>query len=395
MGREMAGSLDSLREQNRTRVVATLRELGAASQAEIARRTGLSRTTVSSLVSELRSNGLVVDSRSDGNDAPAQAGRPPKLLSLGRPAGAAIGIDFGKRHLSVAAADLAHEILAEERRELDDGYDAHIGFDAAEKLVADVIDETGLRQNEIVGVGLGLPGPIHRTTGEVGSATIMPGWAGLAVAEEMGRRIGLPVHVDNDANLGALAEFYWGAGQGTNALVYLKVATGVGAGLVFDGHLYHGAGGTAGEIGHMTTDATGSLCRCGNRGCLETFAGAPAIVELLRSSLGEELTITEIAERADADDASCRRAMADAGRHIGHALADVCNLFNPGRVVVGGTVGQSCLTLREAMVEAVRERAIRSAANDVEIVPGVLGERAEVLGAVALFLGRTELRGAA
>ena len=142
----------------------------------------------------------------------------------------------------------------------------------------------------------------------------------------------------------------------------------------------------------MTTDESGPLCRCGNRGCLETFAGAPAIVELISSSLGEELTITQIAERADADDASCRRAMSDAGRHIGNALADVCNLFNPERVVVGGTVGQACRTLRDAMGEAVRQRAIRSAADDVEIVPGVLGERAEVLGAVALFLGRAETR---
>jgi predicted NBD/HSP70 family sugar kinase len=208
----------------------------------------------------------------------------------------------------------------------------------------------------------------------------------------MERRIGLSVHVDNDANLGALAELYWGAGRGADDLVYLKVATGVGAGLVFDGHLYYGAGGTAGEIGHMTTDESGPLCRCGNRGCLETFAGAPAIVELLRSSLGEELSITEIAARADGDDAGCRRAMADAGRHIGHALADVCNLFNPERIVVGGTLGQSCRTLRDAMGDAVRERAIRSAADDVEIVPGVLGERAEVLGAVALFLGRAEPR---
>jgi predicted NBD/HSP70 family sugar kinase/biotin operon repressor len=392
VGREPSGSLLSLREQNRDRVVETLRELGVASRAEIARRTGLSRSTVSSLVSELQAEGTVVDNSAEAGGSPAQAGRPPQMISLGRRAGAAIGIDFGKRHLAVAAADLSHEIIAEERQELAEGYDAATGFDTAQTLVAEVIDETGLEREELLGVGLGLPGPIHRVTGQVGSATILPGWVGLAVAEEMERRIGLPVHVDNDANLGALAELYWGAGQGADELIYLKVATGVGAGFVFGGRLFYGAGGTAGEIGHMTTDETGPLCRCGNRGCLETFAGAPAIVELIRSSLGEELAIGEIAERADADDASCRRAMADAGRHIGNALADVCNLFNPERVVVGGTVGQACRTLRDAMGEAVRQRAIRSAADDVEIVPGVLGERAEVLGAVALFLGRAEVR---
>jgi predicted NBD/HSP70 family sugar kinase len=242
----------------------------------------------------------------------------------------------------------------------------------------------------VIGTGLGLPGPVHRGTGRVGSTAILPAWGGLRVAEEMEQRLRLPVHVDNDANLGALAELFWGAGHGAGSLVYLKIATGIGAGLVIDRQLYYGAGGTAGEIGHLTIDEDGPLCRCGSRGCLETFAAAPAIVELLRSSLGHDLTIEEVVERAVAGDPGCWRAIADAGRHVGHAVATMCNLFNPERVVVGGSVGQARELLLAEMRDAVRRWAIASAAQDVEIVAGVLGERAEMLGALALVMHESE-----
>ena len=381
----------SLRQLNRGRVIEALRIAGVASRADVSRRTGLSRSTVSSLISEMADEGLVVD---HGGLSPAdhasQAGRPPKMIRLGRPAGAAVGIDLGKRHAAVAVADLGHTVLAESRRELDEGYDAGTGMDACAQLVDAVLQEGRVDRADVVGVGLGLPGPIHRETGQVGSTAILPGWGGVHVAEEMEGRLGLPVQVDNDANLGALAELFWGAGQGAESLVYLKVATGIGAGLVIDRKLFYGAGGTAGEIGHLTIDEDGPICRCGSRGCLETLAAAPAIVELLRSSLGHELTIEEVIERAVAGDPGCRRAIADAGRHVGHAVATMCNLVNPERVVVGGSVGLARELLLEEMRDAVRRWAIASAAEDAEIVAGVLGERAEVLGAVALVLSSAE-----
>jgi predicted NBD/HSP70 family sugar kinase len=210
------------------------------------------------------------------------------------------------------------------------------------------------------------------------------------VAEEMGNRLVLPVHVDNDANLGALAEFHWGAGRDASTLVYLKLATGIGAGLVIGGRLFHGAGGTAGEIGHTTIDEAGPICRCGNRGCLEMIAAAPAVVDLLRATRSEDLTIERVVELAADGDPGCQRAISDAGRHTGQAVANLCNLFNPERIVVGGSMGAAGEVLLGPMREAVRRRVIPSAAEDVEIVPGVLGDRAELLGAVALVLNEKE-----
>jgi predicted NBD/HSP70 family sugar kinase len=387
VGGESSGSLESLRERNRARVLDALRELGVGSRAAIARHTGLSRSTVSSIVGELQETGLVVD-RDDGNESEERrrGGRPPTLIALDRSAGVAVGIDFGKRHLAVAASDLSHTILAEAWQEMPEGYGSSSGLDGATDLVHEVLGSAGLDREAVIGVGLGLPGPINLATGTIGSSAILPGWVGVHVAAEMSERLGFPVLVDNDANLGALSELHWGAGRGSSNLAYLKVSTGIGAGLVIGGRLFRGAGGTAGEIGHTMIDETGPICRCGSRGCLETMAAAPAIVELLRPSLGDDLSAEDVLERAADGDPGCRRAIGDAGRYIGSALADLCNLVNPERIVVGGSIGACGDVLLDPMREAVRHRAIPSAGEDVEIVPSGLGNRAELLGTVALVL---------
>jgi predicted NBD/HSP70 family sugar kinase/biotin operon repressor len=385
---EQSGALGSLRESNRENVVRALQTLGVASRADIARWTGLSRSTVSSIVSELHSDGLVVDRQEGGREA-AGSGRPPALIALDPSAGFALGIDFGKRHLAVALADLTHEVLAERWIEMTDDYEAGEGMLTAAGLVERLVEESGADRGRVIGVGMGIPGPVQES-GMVGSSAILPGWAGTSPQERMEELLELPVRVGNDANLGALAEFTWGAGRGSCSVVYLKLATGIGAGIVIDGRLFEGAGGTAGEIGHTTIDETGDICRCGNRGCLETYAGAAAIASLLSRSFGEELDTEQVLSRAADGDPGCRRALADAGRHIGVAVANLCNLVNPERIVVGGSMGHAGALLLDPLTESVRLRAIPSAA-DVEIVPGELGERAELLGAVALVLQEASL----
>jgi predicted NBD/HSP70 family sugar kinase len=255
----------------------------------------------------------------------------------------------------------------------------------AAELVERVLERSGTDRERVLGVGMGIPGPVHEA-GLVGSSAILPGWAGTTPEAHMRELLEMPVHVGNDANLGAIAEFTWGAGQSVASFVYLKLATGIGAGIMLDGRLFEGVGGTAGEIGHTTIDETGDICRCGNRGCLETYAGAGAIASLLSRSFGEELDADAVVRRASEGDAGCRRALADAGRHIGVAVANLCNLVNPERIVVGGSMGRAGSLLLEPLRESVSMRAIPSAAEDVEIVPGELGERAELLGAVALVL---------
>jgi predicted NBD/HSP70 family sugar kinase/biotin operon repressor len=378
------GSAPSLRASNRLRVIQALQLLGVTSRADLARHTGLSRSTVSTIVAGLQAEGMVVDRDADGR-ATAGGGRPPVLIALDPSAGFAIGIDFGKRHLAVALADLSHRLVAEERREMPDDYDAEAGIDEAVGLVETVLEAAGADAGRLLGVGMGLPGPVHKS-GVVGSSAILPGWAGTHAAERMAERLSMEVWLANDANLGALAESIWGAGRDACGLVYLKLATGIGAGIIIDGRLFDGAGGTAGEIGHTSLDETGDICRCGSRGCLETYASGGAIAGLLSRSLGETLTLDDVLARVADGDPGCRRAFADAGRHIGASVADLCNLINPERIVVGGSMAGAGNVLLDPLREAVGLRAIPSAAEDVQIVPGELGERAELLGAVALVL---------
>src|SRR5919109_4903553 len=218
------GSAPSLRASNRLRVIQALQLLGVTSRADLARHTGLSRSTVSTIVAGLQAEGMVVDRDPDGRAAPG-GGRPPALIALDPRAGFAIGIDFGKRHLAVALADLSHQLLAEEWREMADDYDADEGVARAAELVELVVEHSGADAGRVLGVGMGLPGPVHRS-GVVGSSAILPGWAGTHAAELMGERLDMEVWLGNDANLGALAESTWGAGRDTGGLVFLKLAPG-------------------------------------------------------------------------------------------------------------------------------------------------------------------------
>lgn len=389
MPRRRAGSLSSLRELNRLRVLEVVRERGSVSRAEIAGETGLARSTVSTLVGELQRAGLVVE-QGEGRTGAAQAGRPPVLLSLDPSAGAVLGVQFDHSYVRVAVADLSLTLLAEATRELDVDHDAASGIDAAAMLAEDVLARAGVDRDRVVGAGAGLAGPIDRTTGAVGSSTILPAWVGVDLVARLRERLDLPVHVDNDANLGALAESVLGAGRGVQEMAYIMLSSGIGAGLILSGQLYRGAGGVAGEIGHVAVDESGPMCRCGNRGCLETFVGAAALVDLLRRSHGPDITIEGLIALARDGDPGCQRVLADAGRTVGGVAAALCNQFNPARIVVGGELAGAGELLMEPLRQAVHRHAIPAAVDDVEIVAGELGDRAELLGALALVVGESE-----
>jgi predicted NBD/HSP70 family sugar kinase len=385
-----AGSLESLRRLNRLRVIHALRDQGLISRAEIARRTGLSRSTVSSLVTELQADGLVVERSEPASAYGEHGGRPPTLLSFDASAGVAVGIDFDHHHLRVALSDLSSTILAERELPLDTDHLAHEGLDAATELVSQVIAEAGVDRGRIVGAGMCLPGPIHRPTGVVGSTAILPGWVGVTAAEEMRTRLDLPIIVDNDANLAALAEAAFGAGRDAKDLVYLMISSGIGAGLVLNGRLYRGAEGLAGELGHVLVDPEGAVCRCGNRGCLETVAGMDALADQLRRSHGEGLDGHKIVALARDGDLGARRVIADAGRAIGTVAATLVNVLNPELLIVGGDLAEAGDLVLDGVRESLARAALPTAAEAATVVAGTLGDRAEVLGAIALVLSEAE-----
>ncbi|MEU6891054.1 ROK family transcriptional regulator [Streptomyces sp. NPDC046557] len=374
------GSQSSLHRANLERVVRAVRLAGSLTQAEIARATGLSAATVSNIVRELKEAGTV-----EVTDTSA-GGRRARSVSLSGDAGIVIGVDFGHTHLRVAVGNLAHQVLAEDSEPLDVDASWTEGFDRAEALVGRLIEGVGVGRDKVIGVGLGVPGPIDVESGTLGSTAILPGWAGINPRQELSSRLGVPVYVDNDANLGALGELVWGSGRGVKDLAYIKVASGVGSGLVINGQIYRGPGGTAGEIGHITLDESGPVCRCGNRGCLETFAAARYVLPLLQGTHGPELTMERVVELAREGDPGCRRVITDVGRHIGSGVASLCNLLNPSRVVLGGSLAEAGELVLAPIRESVGRYAIPSAARQLSVLTGSLGGRAEVLGALALVL---------
>jgi predicted NBD/HSP70 family sugar kinase len=207
----------------------------------------------------------------------------------------------------------------------------------------------------------------------------------VSVPEVLERRLGVPVQVDNDSNLGALAELRLGAARGKRHVLYLRVSHGVGSGLVVDGRIFHGRSGAAGEFGHITIDDNGPICRCGNRGCLETFIGAPALLSMLASSHGH-LTLPDVIARAQEGDPGCRRVISDAGRALAVAAANTCNLFDPELVVVGGRLASAGPILLDTFRSVLAQRTLPSTAGPVDVVPSELGTAAEVRGALALAL---------
>ena len=389
MARRSTGSLRSLRERNRLQVLEVVRGRGSVSRADIARHTGLARSTVSTLVNELLGAGLLVERGAPEDAEPAQ-GRPPVLLSFDPGAGAVLGLHFDHPVLRVAVADLGYTILAEAELPVDVDHDAQDSLDAAVALVDEVLARSGVDRDRLLGAGVGLAGPIDQATGTVGSSAILPGWVGMPVAQELTRRLGLPVHVDNDANVGALAESVLGAGRGASEMAYIMLGSGIGAGLIIGGQVYRGSGGTAGEIGHVLVDEHGPLCRCGNRGCLETYAGADALLDLLRRQHGDALTVDGLVERARAGDAASQRVSAVAARFVGVAAATLCNQLNPEVLVIGGELAQTGALLLDPLRESIARYAIPAAADDVRVVVGELGERAELRGALVLVLGRSD-----
>ncbi|WP_313895927.1 ROK family transcriptional regulator [Streptomyces sp. YIM 98790] len=360
---------------------------GSLTQIELAGVTGLSPATVSNIVKELTAAGVLHTSPS------TRSGRRALLVTLARNLGLVAGVHFGSRSLRVALADASMQVLADQRMPLAPDHRADAGLRRAAMLVSEMVESVEARPEELLAVGVCLPAPVDRRTGRITTVGMLRGWDGVAVPEVIGEELSAPVTVDNDANLGALAEARFGAGAGHEDLAYLRVSHGVGGGLILGGQLMHGRGGGAGEIGHVTVDDNGPICRCGNRGCLETFVGAPALLGMLAASHGH-LTLRDVITRAKDGDPGCRRVLSDTGQHLGVAAANLCNLVDPEIVVVGGQLADAGEILLGPMRNVVAQRTMPSTAGPVEVVAGELGSAAEVRGALAVALDTARLSGA-
>jgi predicted NBD/HSP70 family sugar kinase len=348
-------------------------------RAELIERSGLARSTVTGRIEALLAEGLVVPS----GEAASTGGRPPARFRFNPAARLVLAADVGATHLSVALTDLTGAILSRSTTRLAIAEGPEVVLAAVAAAGHSLLLEAGRPPSDLAGTGVGLPGPVEHSTGRPNHPPIMPGWDSYDVVGRLSRELPGPVLVDNDVNIMALGE-HATAYPDVEHLLFVKVATGIGAGVISGGRLHRGAQGAAGDIGHIQAPGHTELCRCGNTGCLEAIASAAA----LAGKLGVR-TSQDIVDLVRSGNTAATAEIRQAGREIGTVLAAAVSLLNPSVIVVGGSLSQAGDSLLAGLRETVYARSLPLATTHLRVVPSHTGRDAALLGAATLVLQHT------
>ena len=368
-------------------ILQLLRDGQTWTRAEIIERTGLSRSTVGLRLDALVDARLVVLV----SDSVSTGGRPPTRFAFDPSGYAVLGADIGATHARLAVTDLGGTVLAEhgEPLEISRGPEPVLRWLVRRGKV--LLKQGGCRPDQLIGVGIGLPGPVEHSTGRPTNPPIMPGWDGFDVPGTVAAGLGCPVLVDNDVNVMALGELVRGemppAGGDPVHMIFVKVATGIGAGIISEGRLQRGAQGAAGDLGHVQAPGGGDAqCRCGNTGCLEAIASGPAIAARLTAAGVPAASGRAVVDLVRAGNIPATRALRQAGRDIGAVLATAVSLLNPSVIVVGGLMVEGGESLLAGVREVVYGRSLPLATGSLRIIASRAGEQAGVLGAAAMVV---------
>jgi predicted NBD/HSP70 family sugar kinase len=359
-----------------------IREEVAVTRADLARVTGLARSTVAQRVDTLLAKGLLIDS----GGSVSTGGRPPAVLAFNRDAGVVLVADLGATHARVAVSDLAGTPLAERAADQDIAFGPERVLTWLDERFAELLEELGRSPEDVRGIGVGVPGPVEFDSGRPVNPPIMPGWDDFPIPEWFAGRYRAPVLVDNDVNIMARGEhrMHW---RETEHLLLIKVGTGIGCGIVADGHIHRGARGAAGDIGHIqATSSDDVICRCGNIGCLEAIAGGQALAERLAAQGEDASQSRDVVRLVRSGHPGAIRMVRDAGRTLGEVLAGTVNFFNPAVIVIGGDIAEAHAQLLAGVREGIFSRSLPLATRDLRIVPSRLGDRAGVIGAATMVI---------
>jgi predicted NBD/HSP70 family sugar kinase len=363
-----------------------VREGQASSRAELARTTGLARSTVSQRVDALLGHGLLVEQ----GDAPSTGGRPPTQLVFDAASGVVLCADLGATHCRLAVSDLDCTVLAElpAERAIADGPDAVLGW--VRERFTELLAEVGRTAADVRGIGIGVPGPVELAAGRAVSPPIMPGWDGVPIPAHFAEDFpGVPVLVDNDVNVMAMGEYWTSWRHDCADLLFVKVATGIGCGIVSAGAIHRGADGTAGDLGHVqVADAGDALCRCGNRGCVEAVASGGALARELTSIGVRADDSRDVVRLVRAGNSQAVTLVRQAGRLVGEVLAGAVNFFNPAVIVVGGDMAHAHEQFFAGVREVVYRRSTALATRHLELARSRLDDRAGVIGCAVTAIGR-------
>ncbi|HVV20569.1 MAG TPA: ROK family protein [Pseudonocardiaceae bacterium] len=374
--------MESRQSRNRRAVLAAARYGRPVTRMELARTTGLSAATVSGLVADLLADGILIELNERVPATGTAGGRPAAVLTINPALGTLIGIHLGHASVRILLAGVDGTVVAEHAHEIDVDHRPTDTLEYVASTALDLVADLSIGHRQLLGVGVAVSAPVLLGSQTLSSPPMLSDWGEVDLPTRLRRRMGLPVHVGNDADLGALAEWRLGAARSVDNLVYVMLSEGVGAGLVLQGQLYEGDAGVAGELGHVTVAPDGQICRCGSRGCLETVVGARALATTLAHSHGPTRGFADLTAMARAGDPGVRRLLGDAGRAVGTALTPICTMLNPKLIVIGGTLAQT----GEPLLNGIRDTLSRDMSpvttRTPALVRGELGDRAEALGAV-------------
>ncbi|MEM7435372.1 MAG: ROK family transcriptional regulator [Myxococcota bacterium] len=359
------------------------------SRAELARRSSLSRSTVSAIVNDLLSTGLVEEARAGVSNG----GRRPIILEFQDRSSFIVGIELGATHISCVLTDLRCKIRASWSAPAPVRDAPEVALEKMTMGVRSVLEADGVQLAQVLGIGVAVPSPVDNDRPGELLPFVAPKWEGYNIAAHLEDAFGRPVFLDNDANLGALAELWWGAGTSDEDMAFVKVATGIGAGLIINGRIFRGSGGIAGEIGHTSIDAQGPQCVCGLQGCLTTFVGTPALLERAESELRAAgsnrpppANIDELVDAALDGDPTSVELMRYAGEKLGVGIANMLNLINPRTVVLGGGLSRAGGLVLDAVRETIVNLSLPTSISGTEIRTTGLNEWGIALGAATLAL---------
>jgi glucokinase-like ROK family protein len=368
---------------------------GGVSRSQLAKEVGITRAAVTSIIKDLLDSHTVKEVERKAS----RVGRHPVVLEIDPQQGYVAGIDIGVTHCLVILADFSASVIKEEEIAISLSNGPEQCLFEVDQLLESILEMCKVPLEQIRAIGVDVPGPVITGQGMVSSPPIMPGWDGYPIQDHLEELWGCPVLLGNDAEMGALGEWAYGAGRGESNLIYIKVGSGVGAGLLIDGKIYRGTTGCAGEIGHITIEENGELCSCGNHGCLETLAGGKAIAQqairaihngqrtqLSRIIPAEKITAMDVLAAARSGDMVAQDIVHRAGAHLGTAISSLVNLFNPSIVVVGGGVSQSGDLLLEPVRQTVRKRSLKAVSHSLRISSAVMGRRSSAMGCIVQAL---------
>jgi predicted NBD/HSP70 family sugar kinase len=378
----MAESTERLALTTRGRLFAEILTAGPLSRTQLAQRSGLSQSTVTKVVNPMIEAGFVAET----GEQSVGIGRPQRLLEVAANRRAAIGVKIGPGAVTGVLTDLRAQVIDQRARPLTAGHDPSAALSAAAAVVWDLLAGHPEAREKLIGVGVGLGGHVSAEEGRVIRSGVL-GWTGVEVSAPLAAATGLPTVAANDVDALAVAERWFGAGRGVDGFALVTVGPGIGCGLFLRGELVTGAGGLAGELGHIPMLADGAECTCGNRGCLETLASDDAVLRGIVADGGERYSGIEDAVKAarDGDDHAIA-AFAAMGEALGRGLATLCNLVNPGRIVLAGERAGAFDLFGDACTSAWRAHAFSTAAADCELIVDETDDSLWARGAACLVI---------